>query len=106
MSGTGGRLRRMGLDLTLVLGLAAGSGACSAGVVNAEIPPAGSASFERGYLDGCASGYADAGRDGYETGDRKDQARFAVEADYRDGWMRGHDACYEQQLRRPKTIGV
>ncbi len=106
MGATGGRLRRMGAEAALALGLATVLGACSAGLVNPEIPPPGSAAFQQGYLDGCASGFTDAGRDGYETNYRKDEARFPAEAEYRDGWLKGHDACYEQERREPKNIGL
>lgn len=105
MSAIGGGLRRAGLAAGLFLGLAGPLGACGAKLVNAEIPPPGSAAFQQGYLDGCASGYADGGRDGFEASYRKDGARFATEADYRDGWLKGRGACYEQQLREPKVIG-
>ncbi len=106
MGATGRRSHRMDVEAALLLGLATALGACSAGLVNPQIPPPGSAMFEQGYLDGCASGFTDAGRDGYETNYRKDEARFAAEADYRDGWWKGHDACYEQERREPKTLGL
>lgn len=106
MSATGKRLGQVGRNGALLLGLVVLLGACTANLVNPEIPPPGSAGFRQGYLDGCRSGFADAGRDGYETNYRRDDARFAADADYRDGWLKGHHACYEEQLREPKTLGL
>ena len=107
MSAIGEQLRRATVAGALFLGLVSLLGACAGQPVkNVEVPPPGSAAFQQGYLDGCVSGYRDGGRDGYEADYRKDEARFAAEADYRDGWLNGHNACYEQQLRRPKTLGM
>lgn len=107
MSVIGEHLRRAAVAAGLFLGLVGLLTACTGQpVTNAEIPPPGSDTFQQGYLDGCVSGYHDGGRDGYEADYRKDGTRFAAEADYRDGWLKGHDACYKQQLRRPKIIGL
>ena len=104
MSAIGEHLRRAAVAAGLFLGIVGSLGACAGKpVTNAEIPPPGSAAFQESYLNGCASGYDDAERPGYELSYRKDEARFGAEADYLHGWLKGHDACYEQQLRRPKV---
>lgn len=87
------------------LGLAGILCGCSSNLVNPQIPPAGSPAFEDGYLDGCQSGFSSADRPGYSASWRKDDARFGGDADYRQGWNAGLKACYEEQLRHPKSIG-
>lgn len=42
--------------------------------------------FKDGYADGCATARA-------AIGTRKDEARFAADAQYAQGWRDGHDAC-------------
>ncbi len=93
------------LVTVLLLGLAGILCACSRNLVNPQIPPPGSPAFEEGYLEGCDSGFASADREGYSASYRKDEARYGSEADYRRGWDAGLAACYEEQLRHPKTIG-
>lgn len=81
---------------------------CTAGLVNPQVPPPGSAAFQLGYLRGCAAGFADAGRDGYHSlyvADGRDSTRYASDADYRGGWDRGHAACFEEEHRAPAMIG-
>lgn len=72
-------------------------------VPDPEPPPPGSAALRQGYLDGCAAGYARAGRDGY-------QGRYIAyrgdvfAADYQQGWEDGHRACYEAEKRAPRLM--
>jgi hypothetical protein len=80
-------------------------GACDTTLVNPQVPPPGSESYRDGYLNGCSSGFADAGRDGYQTDYYKDESRYANEPDYRKGWNEGHVACYEEDIRHPKRVG-
>ncbi len=93
------------LVTVLLLSLAGILGACSRNLVNPQIPPPGSPAFEEGYLDGCASGFASADREGYSASFRKDETRYGSEADYRRGWDAGLAACYEEQLRHPRMGG-
>jgi hypothetical protein len=79
--------------------------ACDTTLVNPQVPPPGSESYQDGYLNGCPSGFADAGRDGYETSYFKDNTRFANEPDYRKGWNEGYAACFEEDRRYPKRLG-
>ena len=73
---------------------------------NPEVPPPGSETFQLGYLQGCPSGYADAGRVGYESGKYvKDPTLYAANPEYRQGWDQGHNACYEDERRYPKMGG-
>lgn len=81
-------------------------GACTTGLVNPQIPPPGSPAFEEGYLDGCNSGFRDAGRDGYEQNYRKDVTRYGREPDYKQGWDQGHAACFVEEKRHPKVLGA
>ncbi len=74
---------------------------CSAGLVNPDIPPPGPPDFQLGYLDGCASGYTDANRPGYQLEYRKDDRRYAADPAYHRGWDQGHDACYAEEIRVP-----
>ena len=80
--------------------------ACTGGVANPQIPPPGSPVFQQSYLDGCSSGFKDAGRDGYEEDYRKDTASYAHEPDYKQGWDEGHAACFEEEKRHPKVLGA
>ncbi len=93
------------LVTVLLLGLAGILCACSRNLVNPQVPPPGSPAFEEGYLNGCDSGFASADRDGYSTSFRKDEMRYGSEVDYRRGWDAGLTACYEEQLRHPKSVG-
>ncbi len=63
--------------------------------------PQGSPDFMQGYIDGCASGYGDAGWDLYIDRYRKDHEAYAASPDYRRGWDEGHDACYEKERIHP-----
>lgn len=98
-------LPRLRLRAVILVGLAGSAAACTPGLVNPQIPPPGSSALQDGYLAGCPSGFTDAGRDGYQQDYRKDAARYAGDADYRQGWDQGHGACYEEEKRHPKIIG-
>ena len=78
--------------------------ACTTGLVNPQVPPPGSPIFQDGYLNGCTSGFSDAGRDGYETDYFRDDVRYASEGDYRKGWDDGYGACFEEEKRTPKML--
>ena len=78
--------------------------ACATNMVNPQVPPPGSESFKVGYLNGCASGFKDARREGYELNYIKDEKRYASDGDYRGGWDKGHTACYEEEIRHPKML--
>lgn len=68
--------------------------------------PAGCSAFsaaERGYYEGCQSGYVDAG-DFYNSY-VKDEDRFRNDAEYRKNWQAGHDACYSRQKATPRLDG-
>jgi hypothetical protein len=67
-------------------------------------PPPGPPEFEQAYIDGCISGYDDAGRDGYRSMFRKDVEAFASDAAYKNGWDQGHAACYEDERRTPRMM--
>jgi hypothetical protein len=84
-----------------MLGLGILLGACAAGPPGPDVPPAGPEAFQIGYLDGCASGYTDANRPGYETRYRKDARRYAADPDYHRGWDQGHRICYAHEIRFP-----
>ncbi|HLI13706.1 MAG TPA: hypothetical protein VKY65_19095 [Alphaproteobacteria bacterium] len=76
--------------------------ACATNVTNPRVPPSGSsAAFKSGYLDGCWTGYADAGRETYQLDLRKDARRFADDPDYRAGFQRGEAACFADEKRTP-----
>ncbi len=98
-------LPRLRSRAVILVGLAGAAAACTPGLINPQIPPAGSSELQEGYLAGCPSGFTDAGRDGYQQAYRKDAARYAGDADYRQGWDQGHGACYEEEKRHPKIIG-
>jgi len=79
---------------------------CGDALVNPQMPPpGGSPAFDDGYVDGCFTGFQDAGRDGYQQAGRKDQARYLSMADYRAGYDQGYHACFEEEKRNPKMIG-
>lgn len=79
--------------------------ACNTALVNPEVPPHGPAAYEDGYLHGCASGFTDARRAGYQNAYRKDATRYALEPDYRAGWDEGHRLCFEEEEREPRMCG-
>ena len=66
----------------------------------AEFPgvPAGTFAFRLGFTDGCDSGYHSGGNTTYQF--RKDTARFADDADYKRGWIRGFGEC-QRRLQNP-----
>jgi hypothetical protein len=66
---------------------------------NPAIPPG----YQNAYAQGCASGFADAGRDGYMPA--KHIGRYAADGDYRRAWDEGHQRCYAEQQRHPKVFG-
>lgn len=70
-----------------------------------SIPPPGSDAFQRGYIDGCWTGYGVAAKPGYEAIFYKDEARFASDADYQRGWLQGQTDCYNEQMNFP-TMGA
>ncbi len=93
--------------LALSLALGALAGCQGGGLANPAVPPPGSTpAFSDGYVDGCYTGYADAGREGYQPSYRRDAARMQSDADYRQGFERGHAACYEDERRHPKMTGA
>jgi hypothetical protein len=94
--------------LGFVPGLVAAAlvGACDATLVNPRVPPRGSSpAFEDGYIDGCLTGFSDAGRDGYELSRRKDEARFVADPEYRGGFQQAYIACFEEEKRHPRILG-
>ena len=79
---------------------------CTAALIDPTAPPADAApAFKAGYGDGCVSGFADAGREGMQLDWRRDEQRFAADAQYQRGWESGHRACYEEERRNPKMYG-
>ena len=88
------------------LALAVTVGACEAALVKPLVPPPGSSpAFEDGYIDGCLTGFSDAGRDGYELSGQKDARRFVDDAEYRGGFQQGYGACFEEEKRHPRILG-
>jgi hypothetical protein len=94
---TTSELRQAGLAAA-ILALLAGP---AAALTNPEIPPPGSGDFDIGYVHGCKTGYADAGRYGFQTLSYRDERLYASSADYRAGWDQGRHACYEFEISRP-----
>lgn len=68
-------------------------------------PPGGTPAFNDGYVDGCWTGLADAGREGYYLTLRKDARRYASDADYKSGFDQAYPLCYEEERRHPKIVG-
>ena len=97
-------MRRIAFIPSLVLAVTVG--ACDATLVNPRVPPPGSSpAFEDGYIDGCLTGFSDAGRDGYELSGQKDARRFVDDAEYRGGFQQGYGACFEEEKRHPRILG-
>ena len=80
--------------------------ACAGDLVNPQVPPPGTPAFRDGYVDGCPSGFRDAGRDGYEQDYRKDITRYGRDPEYKQGWDQGYAACFEEEKRHPKVLGA
>ena len=76
---------------------------CTANIVNPRIPPDGGTSdFNTAYVQGCDSGFHDAGWDGWEALYYKDAVTYARSDDYRKGWDLGHNGCYEYGMAHPR----
>ena len=85
---------------TILLALAISGPA--AAVTDPDRPPPGSShDFEIGYMHGCANGYSDAGRDGYQTEHPRDDSLYAASLDYRRGFELGEKTCYEYERAHP-----
>lgn len=92
------RAPRTSALLTLAVGLV---GAC-AGVSNPAVPPEGlPTAYHSAYMEGCDSGFMDAGRDGFQNDYHRDEARFQSDPEYHKGWQEGHDACFAAERRTP-----
>lgn len=70
-----------------------------------SIPPEGSDAFQRGYIDGCWSGWGIAAKPGYEALFYRNEARYASDAEYHQGWEEGQLKCYNEQMNFP-TMGA
>jgi len=80
-------LKYAGKGVVVVFGLL---GACS---LPPEYQATGSRSYQVGVLDGCDSGYNDAGRTaGYNYW--QDTRRYVFDSEYARGWDEGHARCY------------
>lgn len=79
--------------------------ACASNLANPKIPPPGPPGYQEGYLDGCRSGFAVAPRTGAETDYQRNEARYASDGEYRQGWEAGLKACYEEERQHPKMCG-
>jgi hypothetical protein len=92
------RMTRMVALLIVALDPLAG---CAAGP-NPVVPAATlSGAYRSAYMEGCDSGFMDAGRDGFQTDYHRDDARFQSDPVYRKGWQDGHDACFAAERRTP-----
>ena len=85
-----------------VVALAAFLSACDA---VGSIPPPGSDAFQRGYIDGCWSGWGLAAKPGFEALFYRNEARFTSDKEYHTGWVQGELECYNQQMNFP-TMGA
>jgi hypothetical protein len=98
------RKPRLPFGLAASIGLAALLGACASNLVNPQVPPPGSPDFQLGYINGCNSGFTDAGWDGWEAMYAKDAQLYANNPEYRKGWDQGHQACYVEGISYPRSI--
>ena len=77
---------------------------CSVGLVNPQMPPAGSSpGYSDGYAIGCRAGLFDGGLQYDQLPWVGDRARLAGEPEYKAGFGAGYRACLEEQRRTPKT---
>jgi len=80
-------------------------GACDDTLVNPRVPPPGSSpAFSDGWVDGCLSGFDDAGREGYEHSSVKNEARFTTDPEYRGGFQKAYAACFEEEKLHPRLL--
>lgn len=70
-----------------------------------SIPPPGSDAFQRGYIDGCWSGWGLAAKPGFEALFYRNEARFSSDEEYHRGWVQGELECYNEQMNFP-TMGA
>ncbi len=59
---------------------------------------------EIGNVEGCASGYYDAGNEVFEFSYAKNEGLYATDPEYRKGWDEGYKECYEQEMRTPRMM--
>ncbi len=64
--------------------------------------PSASPAYRAGYDEGCESGHADAGREGYVV--RYDAKRLGAESAYREGWAHGYLECLGRARHGPRDI--
>ena len=99
MKGTAQRRAAAGLALFVSAALAG----CGAYVPRWPPPPDASPAYRAGYTDGCFTGTEKGTLDPYPRV-RKDEARFQNDAEYREGWEKGVQLCYERSRDRLRTL--
>ncbi len=85
------------LSAAVALALVGSLSACEPG------GPPESAAYSRGWVEGCNSGYADAGRGFYHSASRLDRDRREADPDYRKGWDAAYKKCFDEEQRTPYT---
>ncbi len=75
----------------------------AAGALSACAPegPPRSAARNQGWVEGCDTGYADAGRGAYDQARRRNDERYDSDPEYREGWREGYKECFEEEQRTP-----
>ncbi len=68
--------------------------------------PPESAAYRRGWVEGCDSGYADAGREYYNSASRLDRDRHEADPEYRKGWDAAYMECFDEEQRTPYMGGL
>jgi len=63
-----------------------------------------SESYQKGYQDGCHSGYVSGGS--FYNSFKKDTARLETDDEYRRGWMRAYDVCKKEFRTLCKESGI
>ena len=56
-----------------------------------SLTPPGSPQYKSGYVDGCDSAYAAAGKSGFQA--KKDDALYVSNLEYKEGWEDGFGLC-------------
>ncbi len=87
--------------------LAALAALAAAGALSACAPagPPESAAYRLGWAVGCDSGYADAGREYYNSASLLDRDRRAADPEYRKGWDTAYKECFDEEQRTPYMGG-
>jgi hypothetical protein len=84
-----------------ILGIALALAACAPVSDPRQPPPGSSPGFSACYAPGCAAGSSAADATPPKPQSARDEVRTRTDPDYRNGWDRGHAACFAAEQGAP-----